>query len=282
MLSTAKFTPKHDPPFHQAPKQQTKLQNAFSSLARSSLEFYLAHPFSPRICFHHTLSKTSEKSTCTDDSLRRSRYLYVYVCVPANVYFNVLIYICMNVLMCISSNIQCAFLRKCPFSSCATVFLARGSRTTTFLACDSSLVRAHLRLRSCASVFAKLALFCTFRGRSLRRSQRESCGELCLRTKFCLRNSYAAAHLQTQKAATAQNNSFTNSHERSRKRGRSRKRRCALGRVQSSSTAKRSISPSLADRNGGRTKCARLFFFGLASLGQKRKKQLSKTAAKSP
>ena len=153
MLSTTKFTSKHDPPFHQAPKQQTKLQNAFSSLARSSLEFYLAHPFSPRICFHHTLSKTSEKSTCTDDSLRRSRYLYVYVYVPANVYFNVLIYICMNVLMCISSNIQCAFLRKCPFSSCATVLLARGSRTTTFLACDSSLVRAHLRLRSCASVF---------------------------------------------------------------------------------------------------------------------------------
>lgn len=135
-----------------SPSPETTNQIAKRFLFTSSL-FPRILSRSPLLSPNHTLSKTSEKSTCTDDSLRRSRYLYVYVYVPANVYFNVLIYICMNVLMCISSNIQCAFLRKCPFSSCATVFLARGSRTTTFLTCDSSLVRAHLRLRSCASVF---------------------------------------------------------------------------------------------------------------------------------
>lgn len=130
-----------------------------------------------------------------------------------------------------------------------------------------SRVRAHLRLRSCASVRALLyfswAFASTFTKRKLWRAT------LAHRTLL--------SHLQTQKAATAQNNLFTSSNSRERLR----ERRCALGRVRSSSTALRSISPSLADRNGGRAKCARLFFFGLASLTNK-KKQLSKTAAKSP
>lgn len=148
LLSTTKFTSKHDPPFHQAPKQQTKLQNAFSSLARSSLEFYLAHPFSPRICFHHTLSKTSEKSTCTDDSLRRSRYLYVYVCVPANVYFNVLACICMNVLVYVSANAL-----MCVFSVHAQLcFWLVGSRTFT--------ARAHLRLAGSRTFTFTQLCFC--------------------------------------------------------------------------------------------------------------------------
>lgn len=165
----------------------------------------------------------------------------------------------------------------CPFSSLPThvqlcFWLAARTRTARaqhvfdLRFAHVAAARGFAHIHICAA--ALLFFFCAFRVRSLQRSQRESCGELRSRTEPCFRSCKRRGR-RLHKTIRSQTHVDVHANVDARSVAFSRARPLCGQSL-----------PLLPIATAG-AQNAPASFFGLASL-EKKKKQLSKTAAKFP